>query len=152
MNDRKLLVAILILIGLVGWLIVISLDKKEDDSLSRSIQKLQSEISSIKEMQNNTPKPVDGHTPELGVDYFNGKDGKDGRDPIDGKNGLSAYEIAVKNGFFGTEADWLESLRANPKQVINVDVDIECRNDVIYMMTSFDTVWRPTNVKCEAKK
>ncbi len=28
-----------------------------------------------------------------------------------GKNGLSAYEIAVNNGFVGTEAEWLESLK-----------------------------------------
>lgn len=28
-------------------------------------------------------------------------------------NGLSAYEIAVKNGFVGTEAEWLESLKGN---------------------------------------
>lgn len=26
-------------------------------------------------------------------------------------NGESAYDIAVKNGFVGTEAEWLESLR-----------------------------------------
>lgn len=31
----------------------------------------------------------------------------------DGKNGLSAYEIAVKNGFKGTETEWLESLKGN---------------------------------------
>lgn len=29
-----------------------------------------------------------------------------------GKNGLSAYEIAVKNGFEGSEQDWLNSLQA----------------------------------------
>lgn len=28
--------------------------------------------------------------------------------------GLSAYEIAVKNGFVGTEAEWLESLGRKP--------------------------------------
>mgnify|MGYP001776460207 CR=1 FL=1 len=27
-----------------------------------------------------------------------------------GKTGLSAYEIAVKNGFKGSEQDWLNSL------------------------------------------
>lgn len=27
------------------------------------------------------------------------------------KNGLSAYEVAVKNGFTGTEIQWLDSLR-----------------------------------------
>lgn len=30
---------------------------------------------------------------------------------IDGKDGLSAYEIAKKNGFVGTVAEWLESLK-----------------------------------------
>lgn len=30
-----------------------------------------------------------------------------------GNNGLSAYEIAVKNGFVGTEAEWLESLKGD---------------------------------------
>lgn len=32
-------------------------------------------------------------------------------DGKDGKDGLSAYEIAVKNGFEGTEQEWLESLK-----------------------------------------
>ena len=41
----------------------------------------------------------DGHTPVKGVDYF------------DGVNGKSAYQIAVDNGFVGTEAEWLASLR-----------------------------------------
>ena len=31
-----------------------------------------------------------------------------------GKDGLSAYEIAVKNGFEGTEQEWLEYLRGEP--------------------------------------
>ena len=35
-------------------------------------------------------------------------DGKDGKD---GENGKSAYEIAVQNGYDGTESDWLESLK-----------------------------------------
>lgn len=35
-------------------------------------------------------------------------DGKDGKD---GENGKSAYEIAVQNGYDGTETDWLESLK-----------------------------------------
>ncbi len=30
---------------------------------------------------------------------------------INGKDGLSAYEIAVENGFVGTVSDWLESLK-----------------------------------------
>jgi|GEM_PF-1934657 len=31
-----------------------------------------------------------------------------------GKNGKSAYEIAVENGFSGTEIEWLESLKGQP--------------------------------------
>ena len=42
---------------------------------------------------------ADGYTPVKGVDYF------------DGVNGKSAYQIAVDNGFIGTEAEWLASLR-----------------------------------------
>lgn len=32
----------------------------------------------------------------------------------DGANGLSAYEIAVKNGYKGTETEWLVSLKGEP--------------------------------------
>ena len=35
---------------------------------------------------------------------------------LDGQNGLSAYEIAVKNGFAGTEEQWLESLKGQDGQ------------------------------------
>lgn len=45
----------------------------------------------------------------LGVtEALKGKDGADGKD---GENGLSAYEVALKNGFQGTEQEWLESLK-----------------------------------------
>lgn len=33
-----------------------------------------------------------------------------------GANGLSAYEIAVKNGFEGTEQEWLDSLQGYTPQ------------------------------------
>ena len=48
----------------------------------------------------NGKKGGDGYTPQKDKDYFDGKDGK------------SAYELAVKNGFKGTEAEWLISLNA----------------------------------------
>lgn len=37
--------------------------------------------------------------------------GAPGKDGVDGEDGLSAYQIAVDNGFTGTEAEWLESLK-----------------------------------------
>jgi len=31
--------------------------------------------------------------------------------------GYSAYELAVKNGFIGTEQDWLDSIEGNSKKI-----------------------------------
>lgn len=39
-----------------------------------------------------------------------GNDGRDGSDGADGADGSSAYQVAVANGFVGTEAQWLASL------------------------------------------
>lgn len=49
-----------------------------------------------------------------GTDGKPGKDGVDGASGTDGKpgaNGLSAYELAAKNGFTGNESAWLASLK-----------------------------------------
>jgi hypothetical protein len=37
----------------------------------------------------------------------------EGSDGVDGINGKSAYEVAVDNGFVGTEEQWLDSLIGN---------------------------------------
>lgn len=52
----------------------------------------------------------DGTNGKAGVD---GKDGADGKDGVNGQDGKSAYEIAVENGFVGTETEWLESLKGS---------------------------------------
>ena len=90
----------------------------------------------------------DGYTPVKGVDYFDGEKGDpftyndftpeqltalkgaDGYTPVkgidysDGVNGKSAYQIAVDNGFIGTEAEWLASLRgADGKDGVQPDWD-----------------------------
>ena len=49
----------------------------------------------------------------------NGVDGKNG---ANGLNGKSAYEIAVENGFEGTELEWLESLKGE-KESFTVSFD-----------------------------
>jgi hypothetical protein len=51
------------------------------------------------------PPGVDGEPGEDGVDGLPGENGADGAD------GKSAYEIAVENGFIGTEEEWLDSLK-----------------------------------------
>lgn len=44
----------------------------------------------------------------------NGTNGTNGSPGAPGATGLSAYQIAVNNGFVGTEAQWLESLKGPP--------------------------------------
>ena len=44
-----------------------------------------------------------------------GEQGVQGEDGFIGSDGLSAYEVAVENGFVGTEEEWLEYLRQGPK-------------------------------------
>lgn len=46
-----------------------------------------------------------------GADGQNGADGRDGADGQDGLPGESAYEIAVRNGFSGSETEWMQTLR-----------------------------------------
>lgn len=52
-----------------------------------------------------------GDTGATGPAGTNGKDGANGTDGKPGSDGLSAYELAVKNGFSGNETAWLESLK-----------------------------------------
>lgn len=57
---------------------------------------------------------ADGVPGERGTDGANGIDGKDGapgEKGIDGKDGLDAYEIALKTGFSGTVEEFVASMR-----------------------------------------
>ena len=47
------------------------------------------------------------------VNGTNGTNGENGTNGTDGENGLSAYEIAVVNGFKGTEEEWVASLKGD---------------------------------------
>lgn len=54
---------------------------------------------------------VDGTNGTNGIDGVNGTNGADG---VDGADGKSAYQLALDNGFVGTEAAWLASLVGPP--------------------------------------
>ena len=54
---------------------------------------------------------VQGEKGDTGAQGLLGVAGADGRDGINGTNGLSAYQIAVSNGFIGTEQQWIVSLK-----------------------------------------
>jgi len=68
------------------------------------------------------------------IKLVNGSDGKDGLsikgetgdkgDSIKGENGLNAYELAVRNGFIGTEDEWQQSLKGNDG--INPYFELQC--------------------------
>ena len=47
-----------------------------------------------------------------------------------GKNGLSAYEIAVENGFSGSEQQWLKSLKGTNGKTPEKGVDYFTSNDI----------------------
>ena len=49
-----------------------------------------------------------------GIQGVAGRDGRDGLSGVNGKNGtngLSAYQVAVANGFVGTEQSWLDTIK-----------------------------------------
>lgn len=54
-----------------------------------------------------------GHTPAVWKQHIGptGADGAPGADGPPGADGDSAYEVAVANGFLGTEVEWLASLQ-----------------------------------------
>lgn len=78
-----------------------------------------------------------GYTPIKGVDYFDGKtlpaiQPKDPaeprepmlpKDPTNGKDGDSAYQIAQRHGFLGSEEEWLYSLK--PQSIV-FEPEIDC--------------------------
>jgi hypothetical protein len=82
----------------------------------------------LTEEQKEEIRGESGYTPEFGVDYFNGlsafeiwqqipgnedKTEEEYFADIRGDEGKTAYEVAVENGFVGTEAEWLATLVAN---------------------------------------
>lgn len=56
-------------------------------------------------------KGLDGLNGKDGLPGAKGADGLPGKNGVDGKDGKSAYQIAVEQGFAGSEAAWLASLK-----------------------------------------
>ena len=54
---------------------------------------------------------VQGEKGDTGAQGLQGVAGANGTDGINGTNGLSAYQMAVSNGFIGTEQQWIVSLK-----------------------------------------
>lgn len=69
------------------------------------------------------PQGPKGDTGETGPQGLKGDTGAQGPAGEAGTDGKSAYELAVDNGFSGTETEWLKSLgkEANPSTVLTFD-------------------------------
>lgn len=92
-----------------------------DDKIAEAVEKYLSEhpVETITEeqIQQIVSTYVTVHKEELkgekGDKGDSGTPGSNGLDGDDGLDGKSAYNIAVDNGFTGTETEWLESLKGN---------------------------------------
>ena len=92
-----------------------------DDKIADAVEKYLSEhpVETLTEedVQQIVSEYVTAHKGELKGDKGDkgdpGAPGNDGMDGADGVDGKSAYDIAVDNGFTGTETEWLESLKGN---------------------------------------
>ena len=69
----------------------------------------------IKEVGNKYIGEIDTATIKVGEYILNVK-----VTGIRGKEGKSAYDIAVENGYIGTEEEWLKSLKGKDGTVIDI--------------------------------
>ena len=61
--------------------------------------------------------------------------------------GISAYDVAVKNGFVGTETEWLESLQPTPTRFIRLVEDSVLLQDMQYLVVSDSNHQLPENAE-----
>ena len=67
---------------------------------------------------------IDGLIPTIGENgnwYIGTTDTGVSAEGVDGENGKSAYELAVANGFEGTEEEWLESLKGQNLTILSIE-------------------------------
>lgn len=88
---------------------------------------------------------VQGEKGDTGQAGRDGVDGAIARDGVNGTDGLSAYQVAVKNGYIGSEAQWLATLKgatgASGVNGINgwspVITSVPRGNDVVLRLTNW---------------
>lgn len=144
-----LLVLVALLVMAIMALITYRVATIQNNHFQAQIASLKAGQDRISGQLSKLPTPhdgVDGYTPRKGVDYRDGKDGKNGKDsksthttvvtqrPVNGSKGLSAYDIAVKHGFVGTELQWLASLKGESGIGVKVQLnpttgDLETKRD-----------------------
>lgn len=135
MKDKKTLFAFIFLVFLIGILIYLVMQKKNEDigrdirmdDLNSTIQSLSRKVTELQLI-----RPIDGKTPVKGVDYFDGANGQDGRDGVNGTDGKDGKDGV--DGKPGTPAP---------------ELDISCVESKLMKKYSNDTFWQPTDITCE---
>ena len=111
--------------------LVILLDKINDLESSEGIQGPQGERGPAGPQGLKGDKGDKGETGPQGIQGEQGEPGPQGPQGIQGEKGIdgkSAYEIAINNGYEGTEEEWLESL----KTVTDIPEDLEVKSLYVY--------------------
>lgn len=70
--------------------------------------------------ENVTVEPIVEIQTAVGNATYRGPQGEPGKQ---GKDGNSAYEVAVANGFEGTPKEWLDSLSATIEPISNLELE-----------------------------
>lgn len=156
--ERKLLLAILLLIGLVCWLIALSLQRPPSGQVTNAltqIQRIEQRLDQLEgPVQTQTiirQVPVDGTNGISGSSGANGSNGV-GRDGITiqgpmgltGATGASAYDLWLSIGNTGTVTDFLNSLQGQNGTAARITIircnPIKLQNEWQYLG---DTIWQP---------
>lgn len=86
------------------------------------------------------PQGVPGSTGAQGPQGIPGTAGTNG---TNGTNGISAYQVAVNNGFVGTEAEWLDSL-VGPAATTQPSFDVTLLDDAAVPAGTYPlTIYQP---------
>lgn len=100
-----------------------------ENEIERMLKKVDEEIKEKKvpkiTISSEDTLVIDGIDTGFSLQGERGEPGKDGHDGLNGEpgnDGLSAYEVAKKNGFVGNEKEWLESLKGKDGQDVSVDL------------------------------
>ncbi|MFM9793290.1 hypothetical protein [Streptomyces turgidiscabies] len=165
--DLLTLTAVIVLTLLISWLIVISLERRDNErAILQQLQANKATPNIIQKPTANVQVPVTGSdyskgsageqgergsTGPAGQNGVTGATGPQGSKGDAGTPGESAYQLAVKqDGYTGTIKEWLESLKVKgDKGDAGPALKLDCINGRWAQQYEGDLIWQLTKVKCE---
>lgn len=153
--DKTVLIALIVLIGLVVWMIHLSIQRSND--ISHAMDRINTvesrkpesiDYSRIQEaIKTEIAKQVvktEALIPKDGLDGADGRDGQSiqGKDGINGKDGKSTYQLWLDAGNTGTVQDFLQSIKGEKGDTV---VPIFCAPSLQFQLKSkmpTDVFWQ----------